>query len=53
MKCTVLLQLLPRDLERHYVIVGNFDFFTQLEPCSELSFFMLAVALSYFPRALS
>ena len=53
MKCIVLVQLLPHDLERDYVIVGNFDFFTQQEPCSRLCFLMCAVALSHFPRALS
>lgn len=53
MKRTVVVQLLPHDLERDYVPVGNFDFFTQQQPHSGLRFLMFAVALSHFPRGLS
>lgn len=53
MKRTVVVQLLPHDLERDYVPVGSLDFFTQREPHSGLCFLMFAVALSHFPRGLS
>lgn len=39
MKHTVVVQLLPHDLERDYVPVGSLDFFTQQEPHSGLVFF--------------
>lgn len=53
MKFSVLVQLLPHDLERVYSTVGICDFFTQQEPWSGLCFRMFAIALSCFQRALS
>lgn len=45
MKCSVLVQLPPRDLERVCSTVGIFDFFTQQEPWSGLCFLMFAIAV--------
>lgn len=45
MKCFVLVQLLPCDLERVCSTVGIFDFFTQQEPWSGLCFLIFAIAV--------
>lgn len=52
-KSSVLVQLLPYDLEKDYSTVGIFNFFAQQESCSGLCFLVLATVLSHFPRALS
>lgn len=52
-KSSVLVQILPYDLEKDYSTAGIFSFFAQQEPCSGLCFLMLAIALSHFPRTLS